>query len=71
MDKNSAKNVWDALKSKYKKKLQMMGRQYLTEFVGYKMPVDVSIEEAWTHLSKLGRKIAATQPDMTGLSKPE
>ncbi len=35
------------------------------------MPAGVSIDEVWTHLSKLGRKIASTQPDMAGLSKPE
>ena len=70
-DHSSAKEVWDALQSKYKEKLQTTGRQYLAEFIGYKMPVNTSIDEAWTHLSKLGRKIAATQPDMNGLSKPE
>ena len=71
VDHSSAKEVWDALQSKYKEKLQTTGRQYLAEFIGYKMPVNTSINEAWTHLSKLGRKIAATQPDMNSLSKPE
>ncbi len=70
-DKTSAKEVWDALSSKHKEKLQTTGRQYLADFIGYKMPADISIEKAWTHLAKLARKIAATQKDMSGLSKPE
>lgn len=70
-DKVNTKNAWDVLKSKYKKKLQTTGRQYLAEFIGYKMPVGVFIDETWTHLSRLGRKIAATKSDMAGLSKLE
>ena len=70
-DKTSAKEVWDALSYKYKEKLQTTGRQYLADFIGYRMPADTSIEKAWTHLAKLARKIAATQKDMSGLSKPE
>jgi len=46
MNKISTKNVWDVLKSKYKEKLQMTERQYLTEFVRYKMSENMFIEEA-------------------------
>ncbi len=71
MNKISAKNVWNVLKFKYKKKLQMTERQYLTEFVEYKMSENVFIKKAWIYLSKLSRKIAATQSDMTELFKLE
>ncbi len=70
-DKMSAKEVWDALSSKYKEKLQTTERQYLADFIGYKMSADTSIEKAWTHLAKLARKIVATQKDISGLFKPE
>ncbi len=70
-DKTSAKEVWDALSYKYKEKLQITGRQYLADFIGYRMSADTFIEKAWTHLAKLARKIAATQKDMSGLFKPE
>ncbi len=46
MNKISIKNVWDALKFKYKKKLQMIRRQYLMKFVEYKMSKNVFIKEA-------------------------
>ena len=70
-DQPTAKAKWDTLKSKYEEKLQTTGRQYLQDFISYKMEVGVTIDEAWTHLSKLGRKVAATQKDMAGLAKPE
>jgi len=68
MNKMSAKNVWNALKFKYKKKLQMIRKQYLMKFVESK---NMFIKEAWIYLSKLYRKIAATQSDMTELFKSE
>ncbi len=45
MNKISVKNVWNALKFKYKKKLQTIERQYLTEFVRYKMSENMFIKE--------------------------
>jgi len=49
----------------------MTERQYLTEFVEYRMLKNVFIKEAWTYLSKFSKKIAATQSDMTELFKSE
>ncbi len=71
MNKISTKNVWNVLKFKYKKKLQMIERQYLMKFIEYRMSENVFIEEAWIHLSKLDRKIAATQSDIIRLFKSE
>jgi len=45
MNKISTKNVWNVLKFKYKKKLQMMKKQYLMKFVEYKMLKNVFINE--------------------------
>jgi len=69
MNKISTKNVWNVLKFKYKKKLQMMKKQYLMKFVEYKMSENVFIDEIWIYLSKLSRKIVATQFDMIDLFK--
>ncbi len=71
MNKISAKNVWNALKFKYKKKLQMTEKQYLMKFVEYRMSKNVFIKEAWIYLSKFDKKIVATQSDMTELFKSE
>ncbi len=71
MDKTTAREAWNALSSKYKEKLRTTGRQYLTEFVGYKMPPNMTVDEAWTQLGNLGRKIAATQPRLKDFATPE
>ena len=71
MNKISTKNVWNVLKFKYKKKLQTTERQYLTEFVEYKMSENMFIKEVWIYLSKLSRKITATQSDIIRLFKSE
>ena len=70
-DKATSKEAWDALRFKYRDRLRKIGMQSLVEFIGYKMRVDGSIDEAWAHLRKLGRKIAATLPDMSAFSKPD
>ncbi len=56
-------------KFKYKEKLQIIRRQYLMKFVKYKILKNVFIKEAQIYLSKLNRKIAATQSDMIKLFK--
>ena len=35
------------------------------------MPPNESIDGVWTHLTKLGRKITTTQPDLSSLNMPE
>jgi len=69
INKISTKNVWNVLKFKYKKKLQMMRKQYLMKFVEYKMSENMFINEIWIYLSKLNKKIAATQFNMIDLFK--
>ncbi len=70
-DKMSAKEVWNALSYKYKEKLQITERQYLMNFINYRMSTNIFIEKTWTHLIKLTRKIVATQKDISDLFKSE
>ncbi len=67
----SVKKIWDTLNYKYKEKLQITERQYLMNFIDYKMSMNISIEKTWTHLVKLTWKIVATQNDMSNLFKSE
>ena len=39
-DKIDVKSAWDALKFKYKKKLQTINKQYLQKFIDYKIISD-------------------------------
>ncbi len=68
-DKMSAKEVWNALSYKYKEKLQITERQYLMNFIDYRMLTNIFIEKTWTHLVKLTWKIVTTQKDMSNLFK--
>ena len=45
-DKITAREVWDALKSKYQEKLQTTRRQYLMKYITYKMLTNIFIDEA-------------------------
>ncbi len=44
-DKTSAKEVWNTLSYKYKEKLQIIERQYLMNFIDYRMSTNISIEK--------------------------
>ncbi len=70
-DKMSAKEIWNALSYKYKEKLQITERQYLMNFIDYRMSMNIFIKKTWTHLVKLTWKIVATQKDMSNLFKSE
>ena len=56
-DKITAREVWNALKLKYQKKLQTTRRQYLMKYVTYKMLINIFIDEAWTYLDKIDKKM--------------
>ncbi len=66
-----AKKIWNALSYKYKEKLQIIERQYLMNFINYRMSTNIFIEKTWTHLIKLTQKIIATQKDISNLFKSE
>ncbi len=67
----SAKKIWDTLSYKYKEKLQIIKRQYLMNFIDYRMSTNIFIEKTWTHLVKLTQKIITTQNDISNLFKSE
>lgn len=66
----TAKEMWDTLKSKYAVILQTAGRHHLQDYVNYKMGPGARIDEAWTYLTVMGRKLAAARPDLSGLCTP-
>ncbi len=68
-DKTSVKEIWDALSYKYKEKLQITERQYLMNFIDYRMSMNIFIKKTWTHLVKLTWKIITTQKNMSDLFK--
>ncbi len=70
-DKTSAKEIWNALSYKYKEKLQIIERQYLMNFINYRMSTNIFIKKTWIHLVKLTWKIVTTQKDISNLFKSE
>ena len=58
------------MKSKYQKKLQTTRRQYLVEYVTYKMLINIFIDEAWTHLGKIGKKMFTIKSNLKFLCDP-
>ncbi len=44
-DNISAKKIWDALSYKYKEKLQIIEKQYLMNFINYRMLMNIFIEK--------------------------
>ncbi len=70
-DKTLAKEIWNALSYKYKEKLQIIERQYLMNFINYRMSMNIFIEKTWTHLIKLTWKIIVIQKDISNLFKSE
>ncbi len=70
-DKISAKKIWDALSYKYKEKLQIIERQYLMNFINYRMLMNIFIEKTWIYLVKLTQKIIVIQKDISNLFKSE
>ena len=71
VNKVTAKEVWQTLKTKYEQRLPITGRQYLADFTAYRMSPNESIDGVWTHLTKLGRKITTTQSDLSSLNMSE
>ena len=68
MNKVTAKEIWHFLKIKYKQRLSTADRQCLADFTVYKMSSNELINEIWTHLTKLDRKIATTWLDLSSLN---
>jgi hypothetical protein len=52
------------LKKRYEDKRPSVGRQYLQEYVNYRMPEDGSIQDAWTDIQRLTRHVRSINPGM-------
>ena len=63
-EKTKFRDIWMKLQHKYKTKLQIVKRQYLTELITYKKSFDIDIESTYTNIIKKSRKIAKLQLDM-------
>lgn len=66
---NTAYAIWKFLNNKYKEKFETTGNLYLREYIEYKNPIDVGVEDARTLLKKLGQEIVSTQGDMGGMCR--
>ena len=70
-NKMSAKKIWNVLSYKYKVKLQIIKKQYLMNFIDYRISMNIFIKKTWIHLVKLTWKIITTQKDISNLFKSE
>ena len=61
-DLNTARDIYAALWKKYSKKLKTTGRQYVEEWATYKKSPSKSIEETWTEVSTMARKVKENYP---------
>lgn len=67
-DLQTAKSIWHRLQGKYKEKLPSAGEQYLIDLVNFQMTSETSIDQAWTHIATLSRKVAETSPALSAMS---
>ena len=68
MNKITAREIWHFLKIKYEQRLSTTDRQYLVNFTAYRMSSNKSINEIWTHLIKLDRKITTIWLNLSSLN---
>lgn len=66
----TAKAIWYNLQGKYKEKLPSIGAQYLSNLVNYQMTSETSIDEAWTQIATISRKVTETSPELKALGTP-
>ena len=68
-DVETAKEMWAMLLKKYKAaKLPTMERPYLAEYINYQMDASTIIDEAWQHISRLGKEVAKQRPGLKNLN---
>jgi hypothetical protein len=67
-DKDTAGELWAALEIKYKETLMTHARQYLKCYVNYE--VTGTIDEAWSQLHTLARRIVSIRPELGVLDQP-
>lgn len=68
-DEETAEDFWRVLTQKYQERLMSHARQYLKSYVNFE--VTGSIDNAWSQLQTIGRRISAIVPELSVLSKPQ
>ena len=61
-DFSGTKDVWEGLRAKYSKIRPQTIREDLKKLVNYKLDSDTSIEDTWTELRQIRRRIGITNP---------
>ena len=70
-DETRSRGIYKKLLKKYKKTTKTVGRQYPADLINYKKPSDISIEAAYTEITKISRKVVELQPEMKAMSLPK
>ena len=65
------KKIWKTLINKYKKKLQIVEKQYIQKLINYKKSSNMIIETTYIDIIKKSRKVVALQSNMTDFAKFE
>jgi hypothetical protein len=63
-DLTTAKQQWDLLWKKYNVQRASTQESYLDQLVNYKMSDDLTIEQAWTQLNRLRKRLVEAHPEM-------
>lgn len=64
----TTKKIYSFLLNKYKKKLQIIERQFMMNLINYRKSFDKIIEKIWTEIFRLARKVCATRSKLKILS---
>lgn len=67
-DEPTSGQVWARLLKKYQLRTAAIGRQHLVDFSSYKMESSTTIDEAFQHLNKLGKKLVEQTPELRTLN---
>lgn len=67
-DEPTSGQVWAKLLKKYQLRTAAIGRQHLVDFSSYKMESSTTIDEAFQHLNKLGKKLVEQTPELRTLN---
>jgi hypothetical protein len=67
-DEPTSGQMWAKLIKKYQLKTALIGRQSLTDFSSYRMESTTTIDEAFQHLNKLGKRLVKQNPELKSLN---
>ena len=68
VNKVITRKIWHLFKIKYEQRLSSVDRQYLADFTAYRMSSNKLINEIWSHLIKLDRKIITIWLNLSSLN---